>query len=208
MRQIGSIAVVHEPNRAAVLLHPTRLKILEELRNANSAAGLARTLGEPRQRINYHLRELEKEKLVELVEERRKGNCTERVLRAVAHMYMIDPAALGTLGADPGEIRDRFSSAYLVAVAAGAIRDVAVLRERAERAGKKLATFTLQTEVRFPDAKAANAFAEELATELGRLIAKYHDEGTPGGRSFQVLLAGYPKITKREEGELSGGRKR
>ena len=130
------------------------------------------------------------------MEERRKGNCTERIVRASARSYLIDPAALGVLATDPSQIQDRFSSAYLVAVAARTIRDLAVLRSRVEKAGKKLATFTLQTEVRFATAADAHSFAEELANQLGRLIAKYHNEKAPGGRRFQVFLGSYPSITK------------
>lgn len=187
---------VQDAERASILLHPLRLRIVAELREPDSASGLARRLRIPRQKINYHLRELEKERLVELVEERRKGNCTERIVRASARSYLIDPAALGALATDPSQIQDRFSSAYLVAVAARAIRDLAVLRSRAEKAQKKLATFTLQTEVRFASAADAHSFAGELANQLGRLIAKYHDEKAPGGRRFQVFLGSYPSITK------------
>jgi len=61
-------------------------------------AGLARKLGLPRQRLNYHLRALEDAGLVELVEERRKGNCFERLLRATARSFVISPEALGVLG--------------------------------------------------------------------------------------------------------------
>ena len=43
--------------------------------------------------------------LVELAEERRKGNCTERVMRATAPSYFISPAALGKLGLSTGEAR-------------------------------------------------------------------------------------------------------
>jgi DNA-binding transcriptional ArsR family regulator len=191
--------VIAEPGRAAALLHPLRLEILEQLREPDSASGLARRLHLPRQKVNYHLRELEKEELVELVEERRKGNCVERVVRASARYYLINPATLGHLAADPDKIQDRFSSAYLVAVAARAIGDLAVLRERAEKAGRRLATFSLQTQVRFASAAARNAFTEELANALARLVAQYHDEKAPGGRRFQLFLGSYPSITKKEE---------
>jgi DNA-binding transcriptional ArsR family regulator len=191
--------VIAEPGRAAALLHPLRLEILEQLREPDSASGLARRLHLPRQKVNYHLRELEKEELVELVEERRKGNCVERVVRASARYYLINPATLGHLAADPDKIQDRFSSAYLVAVAARAIGDLAVLRERAEKAGRRLATFSLQTQVRFASAAARNAFTEELTNALARLVAQYHDEKAPGGRRFQLFLGSYPSITKKEE---------
>ncbi|HEU4390589.1 MAG TPA: helix-turn-helix domain-containing protein, partial [Blastocatellia bacterium] len=182
-----------EPERAGVLLNPLRIRIIEELlREPESASGLARSLNLPRQKINYHLRELEKEGLVELVEERRKGNCVERVVRATARSYLVNPAALGAIAADPSAVKDQFSSSYLIAVAARAIKDVALLRERAAKAGKKLPTLTLQTEVRFGSASDQNAFVEELSNAVARLVTRYHDEKSPGGRRFQVLVGSYP----------------
>ncbi|KAB2955835.1 MAG: winged helix-turn-helix transcriptional regulator, partial [Thermoanaerobaculia bacterium] len=69
-----------------------------------TAAGLARRLGLPRQRVNYHLRELEKAGLVELVEERRRGNCVERLVRATARAFLLGPEALGAQAADPAAL--------------------------------------------------------------------------------------------------------
>jgi DNA-binding transcriptional ArsR family regulator len=197
-----AVETIHDPGRAGALLDPIRLQVLERLREPDSAAGLARRLGMPRQKINYHLRALEKEGFVELVEERRKGNCMERIVRATARSFVIDPAVLGKLGADPGQFQDRYSAAYLVAVAAKTIRDVAGLRGRAEKAGKRLATFTLETEVRFASAADRAAFVEELTTGIARLAAKYHDEQAPGGRRFQFVLGGYPAV-KADSGTQS-----
>lgn len=195
--QAATLSMVQNPAQAAVLLDPLRLKMLERLAEPDSASGLARQLGLPRQKVNYHLRELEKGGFVGLVEERRKGNCIERLYRATARFYVIDPAVLGELGADPEKVQDHFSSAYLVAVAAKTIRDLGVLRMRAEKAGKRLATFTLQTELRFASAGERSAFAEELANEVARLVAKYHNDQAAGGRSFQFFLGGYPALAAK-----------
>jgi DNA-binding transcriptional ArsR family regulator len=188
----GSLDVIASAERAAVLLDPLRRRLLEELREPDSAAGLARRLRLPRQKVNYHVRELEKQRLVELVGRRRRGNCTARILRATAQAYVISPAALGGMGADPAAVRDRFSAAYLVAVAARAVKDVGELGARAEKAGRRLATLTLETEVRFASAEARAGFAEELTRALARLTTRYHDAKAPGGRSFRFVLAGYP----------------
>jgi DNA-binding transcriptional ArsR family regulator len=198
MSTTTALDLIQQPARAAALLQPTRLQLLENLREPDSASGLARRLRLPRQKVNYHLRELEKARLVELVEERRKGNCIERVVRATARYYLINPAALGKLAADPTELQDRFSSAYLVAVAARAIGELAVLRERAAGAGKRLATFTLETEIRFATPAARNACTEELANEVTRLAAKYHDEKSPEARRFRFLVGAYPAMKKEE----------
>lgn len=200
--QSHSLDMIHDPARAAVLLDPLRLRMLGHLREEpDSASGLSRRLKMPRQKLNYHLRELEKEGFVELVEERRKGNCIERVVRATARAFVIDPGIMGALGIDPAEFQDRFSAAYLVAVAAKTIRDVATLRQKAEKAGKRLATFTLQTEVRFASAAERAAYVEELTTQIARLAAKYHNERAEGGRSFQFVLGAYPTVKKESATE-------
>lgn len=199
MSAAESLDLIRTSNQAAALLHPLRLQILEALRESGSAASVAQRLGLPRQRINYHLRELEKEGLLELVEERRKGNCIERVVRATARHYLIAPEVLGSLAADPDQVHDRFSSTYLVAVAAQAIRDLGRLRARANRAGKRLATFSLQSEVAFASPADRNAFAEELANEIARLVAKYHDESGSDSRRFKLFLGAYPGTSPATE---------
>ncbi len=189
------VEVVLEAPRAVVMLKPPRPEILEHLREPDSASGLARRMGVPRQRLNHHLRELEKAGLVELVEERRKGNCLERVVRSVARYFVISPRALGAVGADaPESLRDRFSWSYLTAIAGKALSDLATLRRRADRAGKRLATFTLETEVRFASAEARHGFTEELANAVAKLSAKYHDVTAPRGRRFRFFLGGHPRI--------------
>jgi DNA-binding transcriptional ArsR family regulator len=194
-----TLDLIQKPSRAAVLLHPLRLRLLEALREPGSATAVADKLGLTRQRANYHLRELEKEGLVELVEERRKGNCVERVFRATARHYLIAPDVLGDLAADPVEIQDRFSSTYLVAMAAQAIRDLGLVRALADESGKRLATFSLQSEISFASVADRNAFAEELANLVARLVARYHDEDTPAARPFKMFLGVYPGTTRETE---------
>lgn len=192
--------LIEAPRQAAALLDPLRLRLLENLAEPDSAAGLARRMKLPRQKLNYHLRELERAGLVRMVKQRRKGNCLERLVCATARSYLISPAALGKLAADPSRIPDKVSSAYQVAVAAKAITDLAILQRRADKAGQKLATFTLQVDVRFADAAARNAFTERLATAIAQLAAEYHDEHAPAGRLMKFYLGAYPAITKDEHG--------
>lgn len=189
-----TLDVIRSDVVAAAALQPQRREILGALREPGSASSLARRLGLPRQRINYHLRELEKQGLVELVEERRRGNCTERIVRATARSYLISPEALGAIGSDPEQISDRLSSAYLIATAGRAVRDLGELVARAESAGQRLATLTLTTEVRFRSAAERNAFAEELTRAVAGLVARYHDDASPGGRRFRFFVGGHPTL--------------
>src|SRR5882757_2736035 len=137
---------------AAVLLRPFRARILEMLAEPQSAATVARRLSVARQKVGYHLKELEKEGLVELVEERKSGNCVERIVRATSRAYLVSAEALGSLAGGALEATDRFSAAYVIAVAARTIRELTGLRRAADEAGKRLATLTLESEVRFATA--------------------------------------------------------
>jgi DNA-binding transcriptional ArsR family regulator len=188
----ASVEVITAPDRAALVLQKTRRQLLSHLAEPDSAAGLARRLGLPRQRLNYHLRQLEREGLVTCVEERRKGNCTERRLRATAKAFIISPDALGELGPAADLAHDRLSASYLAASAARAIQDVTALEARARREGRRLATLTLDGEVRFASAAARAAFAEELSAALVTLAARYHDEQAPHGRRFRFLTMIHP----------------
>ena len=88
----------------AALFRPLRARILEELAEPGSAAGVARRLESSRQKVSYHLKQLEKEGFVELVEERRQGNCVERIVRATARSYLVSAEAMGTLACDPSRV--------------------------------------------------------------------------------------------------------
>ncbi len=192
----ANVEMIQDASRAGALLDPIRMQVLERLREPDSAAGLARKMRVPRQKLNYHLRTLEKEGFLELVEERRKGNCIERVMRATARSFVIDPAVLGRLGADPKDVQDKFSSSYLIALSTKTVRDVAELRVRAQKAGKRLATFSLQSQVQFANAEDRAAFFEELTAHIARLAAKYHNETAPGSRRFELVLGSYPALSK------------
>lgn len=191
----SSMAVVRDTARAAHLVDPMRVGLLEKLGEPGSASSLARDLGVPRQRINYHLRELEKAGLVELVEERRKGNCVERVVKATARSYLISPEILGALGRTSEEQQDRFSASYLMAAAGRLLHDLSETAARAEASRKRVATLTLEADVRFATADARAAFAEELSSAIAQLVAKYHDDATPGGRTTHLMVGAYPART-------------
>ena len=184
--------VIRDPDQAAALLQPERMRLLEALGEPDSAAGLARRFDLPRQRLNYHLKELERSGLVELVEERRKGNCVERVLKATAKAYTISAEVLGGLGASR-EIGDRLSATYLVAVASRTVQELGTLLARAAAARKRVATLTLDTEIRFASAETRAAFADELSDAVARLAAKYHAPSAGGGRTFRLIASAYPK---------------
>ncbi len=192
----SGVAVVGELAAASAMLKPLRLDILERLAEPGSATSLAAATGLPRQRLNYHLRELEKAGLIHCVEERPKRGCVERLYQTSARHYLIGPEALGRVAPPEPDrrarsLRDRFSWSYLVALFGKGIRDLAALRRRADSAGQRLATVGLQSRARFISPAALAEFSDRLTAEVARLTAEYHH---PDGRSYELLLATYPTL--------------
>jgi DNA-binding MarR family transcriptional regulator len=72
------VQVVTDSAQLATLLSPLRMRVLEEMHEPESAASLAPRLGLSRQNLNYHLRELEREGFLEVVEIRRKHAIASR----------------------------------------------------------------------------------------------------------------------------------
>ena len=186
------VAVIDDPYAAMALLDPIKGRVLAALNEPASAAGLAARLGMPRQKVHYHLRALEEYQLVEPVEERTWGGLTERLFVASAESYVVSPAALGLIAADPARSNDRLSASYLVALAARIVREVGAMWRDATRARKRLATLSLDTEIRFRSAAERAAFTSDLADAVSGLVARYHDEHSPGGRPHRLIVASYP----------------
>jgi DNA-binding transcriptional ArsR family regulator len=188
------VAVIDDPAVAEISLDPMRARLLAELVEPGSATMLAARVGLARQKVNYHLRELERHGLIELVEERKKGNVTERVMRATARSYVISPVVLAAVQPDPARSPDRLSARWLLALAARLVRDVGALIAGAAKARKPLATFALDAEVRFANPADRAAFAEELTKTIAALVSRYHDEQAAGGRDHRVVLAIHPSF--------------
>ena len=198
------MALLAEPEELRGVLAPLRRRLLLRLRTPASATELARELGLGRQKVNYHLRKLEESGLVELVEQRQRRGCVERVLRARADAYVVDPALMS--GAEPATGRtagggnagraragDRHAADHLVTVASDTVREVARMQGAADRAGVRLLTFSLESEVRLGEPADLHRFTEALASALAAVVAEFD---SPGGRGYRVVGAGYPRPTR------------
>ncbi|GIH96506.1 ArsR/SmtB family transcription factor [Planobispora siamensis] len=204
------MTLMDEPDRLRVALTPIRRKLLARLREPASAARLAAELDLPRQRVNYHFKALEQAGLIELVEERPRRGFAERIMRATANAFLVDPGVLSsaeTGGPPDGEtggsgasssagsgdgferIADRYAAEHLVEVAAGTVREVTRMAAAADRRGVRLLTFTLEAEVRFEAPGDVHRFTDELAEAVAQVAARFD---TPGGRSYRLVAGGHP----------------
>jgi DNA-binding transcriptional ArsR family regulator len=183
------VEVIEDVEAAATALDPVRARLLRELAEPASAAGLAARVGLPRQKVNYHLKALEAHGLVELHQERQHGGITERVLRATAAAYVVSPAAVTATAADPATRADHLSAGYLISLAGRLVREVGALARRAGASGRRLPTLTIDTQIGFRSAADRAAFADDLTAAVLDLAARYHHDD---GRPHRLVVAAHP----------------
>lgn len=165
------VAVIARKAAAAALRHPLRLRILEALREPGSAAGIARSLKLPRQRVNYHVRELARAGLLTRAGQRRRGNTIERRYVAAAASYVLSPELLGSIGSP-------------------ALHSAAGKNEHG--------SFSMAYEVRFESTEQQAWFDEELERAVLEVIDRVGSPATDGaggpaaGRLYRVVVAAYP----------------
>ena len=184
--------IITDPRQAALLMQPVKARILDALSDPATTAELAKQFEQPRQRLGYHVRQLEQAGLIEVIDQTRSRNCLGRRMQAVARKFYVSPDA-GNEGQDDADtLRDRFSSAWLAAQSARAVREVAELSEAARQAGKKLPTLFLDSIVSFDNVDDQRAFAQELTELLAALVSRYNSDGQ-NARQFRLQSACYPR---------------
>ena len=136
---------------------PLRSRLLALARDPVSSSDLARRVGLPRQRVNYHVRALEAAGFLKPAGRQRKRNMIEQRYVATARAFVLSPAVLGPVGADWREIGDPASADYLLALTEQVRGDLVRVHEDAEAGGGGAATLSLKAQFRFESPASARS---------------------------------------------------
>ncbi len=197
---------IHDPQRATVLMQPLRLRILSLAKSPASATELAGRLRLPRQRVNYHVRELARARFLRRAGQRRKRNLIERCYQASARSYVLAPEVLGPLAADWRQIEDTMSAEYLIALGSLVQRELTQVNLDAQQQGKRLPTLSVASELRFESAEQRESFVDVLREALVKVIAEHSSpallsDGRPGpGRPYRLVMGCYPLPKEDDDG--------
>ncbi len=195
---LPTLECVDEPERARTLLRPLRLEVLARAAEPRSAADIAAELDLPRQKVNYHVRELHRAGFLRPAGRRRKRNLTEQRYVATARSYVLSPALLGPLECRPGDDDDALSAACLIAAGTRLVSETALATAAAKARGKRVSTLTLTADVRFESAAQRERFAEALGRAVADVVSRHtspavRDDGKPAkGRPFRLTVGCHP----------------
>jgi len=190
------VFAVRTPAALQALAHPLRVRILEALREPASAAAAARDIGQSRQKVNYHLKELEDAGLVRPTGERRVGNFVETLYQSVARSFVVSPE-VAWAGPQRGEtLRNQHSLQTLVHLGDRLGRDAAALLDRATFDDEEIPSASVVAEARFETEADREAFLTGYAQAVTSLLEQY---GNKRGVPYRVVLAAYPRVERSEE---------
>jgi DNA-binding transcriptional ArsR family regulator len=208
--ELEEVEAVASPKRASALLNPLRARILALSREPSSASTLARQLGLPRQRVNYHVRTLERAGFLRPAGRARRGNMIEQRYVATARAFVLSPAVLGPVAADWRDIGDTASAAYLLALAEQMRADIERAQAEAQADDQRISTICLKSQFRFETAAQRTEFAAAVREAVIGAIARHSsanrlENGRPGrGKPFRLVLACYPVAAGETEGGAPG----
>jgi DNA-binding transcriptional ArsR family regulator len=191
------VHVVEDIEALHVLGHPLRVRILEALRAPGSAATVAREVGESRQKVNYHLKELERVGLVAPVGERRSGNFIETLYESVARSFLVSPRVAWSDPRRVDALRQQHSLERLVMVGGQLERDAIALLDRAAFDGEQVASAAVEVDVHFADEQDRAAFLDEYLAAVQELCDRY---GSRAGLPYRVVFAAHPTAVTSREG--------
>jgi DNA-binding transcriptional ArsR family regulator len=206
--ELAETYTVVNPEQAVVLLNPLRGQIVSHMRTPVSAAEVGRAMGETPQRINYHLKALEKVGLVRKTGTRQVRNLVEVLYQAIAKTFVLSDA----LGLEPSAARrmkEDASLSHLIGTSDKLKRDAVKLMEKTE-AGETVHSASLSATVRLAGEEARQSFVQEYLEAVRRLTEKYGAAVPEGSSSaaadapaleetYQVLVAVYPTIGEGED---------
>ncbi len=182
-------ALIESAEQLVAITHPTRLRILDELRTPGTAAGAARALGEPRQLVNHHVRALAKAGLLRRAGERRNGNFVEQLYESTAGTFVLSPRITWGDGERVRTLTEQLSLRNLVEFGERLQRDAVTLLDRAAFEGDEVPSATVEATVRFADAAARSAFLNDYLALTASLVEKY---AAVEGDAYVVGLAVHP----------------
>ncbi len=193
------VELIRDAETAAVLLKDPRRRILEMARSPLSAVEMADRLGEPRQRVGYHVRRLVEAGLLENVDEARRGAMVDKRYRSSARAYALASSdLLGPLAARLDSEGDRQSLAHLLGAVHQVQSDLARVLAASGSPTERLPTLTLSSRIRFRDAADRGAFADALVRALTQVVAAHttpdrRADGAPGeGDPYRLTLTLHP----------------
>jgi DNA-binding transcriptional ArsR family regulator len=196
-QKIRETYLVESPDQATALLNPLRAEILSKMKEPTSSAEVARMIKETPQKVNYHVKALEKVGLVKRVGTRNVRNLVEVLYQSIAKTFVLSES----LGWKPDTIqrmKDQGSLRHLITTSERIKRDAFYLMEQSDQ-DEVIPSATLDMGVHLENEEKRNAFVQEYVSMVKNLVEKYQAPHVSKYDTYNVVLAVYPQTNEGED---------
>lgn len=183
------VAVITRLEQAKALINPIRVQLLSQLSEPRTTRDLAEKLSLTPQRINHHLKEMVKAKLIKVSSQRQVRNLIEATYQAEAKAYWLSPRLLRDPSIPDEAFRDRLSLHNLLVLSETVQEEVGRVLDSAEHASSP--SLGLSVEISLGSEAAREKFTEELIHAVGPILEKYQSNQGP---RFRTTLMTYPLV--------------
>ncbi len=185
-----ALGVVDDHHRSRVVLVAPRPQILELAREPLSATGLAVRLGLPRQRVNYHVRQLAKAGFLRRAGRRQRRGLQEQLWQATARAFVLTP---GLLGPDAtAELQPAANAAAgpaaLLLLASRLQHELAAASRAAATDGATVPVFAIDADITFASPDQRAAFAAAMSKAVAEVVARHCEPTEPARPRSRVRL--------------------
>lgn len=183
--------------QAKVLMNPIRIHILNLLATEKTCSELSKQLQLKPQRVNAHLKELLKAKIIKISQVRTIKNLIEAVYIAHAKAYWFSPEVLKGSTKDE-KFRDKLSLNNLLLVTEDIQNEVGSLLESAEE--QQVPSIGISSEIILENDEVRNAFSKDLVVALEAVFKKYRKPIKEVNKDhvFAAHILCYPKTIQEE----------
>jgi DNA-binding transcriptional ArsR family regulator len=194
-QSIQEIYLIELPEQASALINPLRTEILAQLKQPSSATEVAKKLKETPQRINYHLKALQKVGLVTKVGTRQVRNLVEVLYQSIAKTFLL--AETLSIGKETiQKMKDQGSLLHLIHTSERMKQDALLLMEQSDQ-NEVIPSASLQMQVNLTNKSMREQFVEDYVSLVKDLVKRYQ-QNNGNQHVYQVLLSVYPDVNQGE----------
>ncbi|MDP5275395.1 winged helix-turn-helix domain-containing protein [Chengkuizengella axinellae] len=180
-----------------MLNHPLKMEILQHLSEGRSSSEVAKLIGEPPQKVNYHMKKLERVGLIKKSGHRNVRNLVEVLYETVAEQFVLSDDS--TINNDLiQQMKDQGSLKYLFEMSEQMKQDTMDLMNIVDESNH-IPSATLDFKIRLSNEQQRKQFIDEYVKMMNELVSKYNSIEEDASEVFKAMIALYPHIKKGDE---------
>ncbi|MFS1514600.1 helix-turn-helix domain-containing protein [Chengkuizengella sp. SCS-71B] len=197
LKQKPKKKLITDVDQILMLNHPFKMEILQHLIESRSSSEVAKLIGEPPQKVNYHMKKLEGVGLIKRSGHRNVRNLVEVLYETVAEQFVLsDDSTMNNELIQ--QMKDQGSLKYLYEMSEQMKQDTIKLMNVVDESDH-VPSATLDFTIKLSNEEQRKQFIDDYVQMINKLASKYNTNENESNEVFQAMIALYPHIIEGDE---------